>query len=269
MFLEINKSPNVTLTAHPKQLYQRILEWPGLVVNGSRSKGNNHLMEFTKKAFDMSLMDKKLYMAVSAALRQYTLNVLTTKAMAKYLLETIRKHQVAQLGSQIPALPKTILYLTHHDADMNKGDYLTDMILHGLKELLGENAVTDFPKRDPLYKRDKDFNQTSEYFINRQNYYGFGFSWAQTFDDWETTELRNYGRVDNNIETNVYDLIILGSGHRDGYKSILNFWKSICRYYKPYQVALVDGADYHLREKLLKKYAPCVGIIFSREGYIA
>lgn len=269
LFVEINKSPNGTLTAHPKRLYERILNWPGLSLNASRSVTNRHVMEFTNLAFDMSSFDKKLYMAVSAALRQYTLNVLTTKAMAKYVLETIRSHQMTQLGSISTVLPKNILYLTHHDDDMNKGDYLTDMILHGLKKLLGDNAVTDFPKRNPLYKLDKDFNKSSEYYVNRKKLYGFGFSWAQTIDDWDISDLRNYGRIDNNIETNAYDLIILGSGHRDGYRSILNFWKSICHYYKPYQIATIDGADYHLRRKFLNKYSSCVGIIFSREGYNA
>ena len=262
--MEIDQSPNVALAAHPKKLYERILHWPGLVINATRSEINHHLMNITSQSFDMSLLNRKLYMAVSAALRQYTLNVLTTKAMAKYLLETIRKYQMIQLGSQIP-LPKNILYLTHYDKDMNKGDYLTDMMAHGLKELLGDSVVTDFPKRYPLYKSDKDFNKT-EYFVHRETLYGFGFSWGHTIDDWETTDLRNYGKIDSNIESNVYDLIIIGSGHRDGWKSMLNFRESICKYYKPYQIALIDGSDHHLKVNIIKRYSPCVGIIFSREG---
>lgn len=265
LFLDIVNSPKVALSAHPKKLYKQILEWPGLRYNATRSETNRHLMKIDTLEFNLSSFNIKLYMAMNAALRQYTLNVLTTRAMASYLLETIRSYQNQQLGSNQP-IPKNVLYLTHHDADMNKGDYLTDMILHGLIEVLGEKSVTDFPQRDPVYKREKDFNKSSEYFPNRKRLYGFGFSWGQLIDDWEVTDSRNYAKIDSYIENNIYDLIILGSGHRDGYRSILNFWSSICKYYKPYQIAFIDGADYHLRAKTLKKYAPCVGLIFSREG---
>jgi hypothetical protein len=63
-----------------------------------------------------------------------------------------------------------------------------------------------------------------------------------------------------------YDLVILGSGHRDGWASKLHFWDQICKFYSPIEVAYIEGADYHLPVKVVKKYSKCAGHLFSREG---
>ena len=65
-----------------------------------------------------------------------------------------------------------------------------------------------------------------------------------------------------------FDLVILGSGHRDGWASKLHFWDLVCKHYHPLRVGFVDGSDKHLPKKLLERYSPCAGHIFSREGYV-
>ena len=47
--MEIDQSPNVALAAHPKKLYERILHWPGLVINATRSEINHHLRWLAQK----------------------------------------------------------------------------------------------------------------------------------------------------------------------------------------------------------------------------
>lgn len=64
-----------------------------------------------------------MYMAVAASLLQYTRNVFSTKAMAAYVLNTIKKNQ-ADLGKPGPitanGFPQNILYISHSDSDMDK-----------------------------------------------------------------------------------------------------------------------------------------------------
>ena len=139
-----------------------------------------------------------------------------------------------------------------------------------MKQLLGSEAVTDFPRRDGLYKGPNEFNKT-DYLERREKLYGFGFTWGLTIDVVsEATEgtNRNWAEIDEKIESHYYDIVILGSGHRDGWASKLHWWDSVCKFYHPLEVAWVDGSDNHSHKKLIEKYQPCAGQMFSREGYV-
>ena len=69
-------------------------------------------------------------MTIIKALLQYTKSVLSTKAVASYVLETMYTYH-----SKVYS-PKSLLYLTHIEHGTN-GDYMTDLLLHGFKTLLG------------------------------------------------------------------------------------------------------------------------------------
>jgi hypothetical protein len=70
-----------------------LLTQPGLEIVSSRKE--KHVMQFEKMEMNMELLDKELYMATVSALMQYSKNVLSTKAMATYVLDTIVKNQIA------------------------------------------------------------------------------------------------------------------------------------------------------------------------------
>jgi hypothetical protein len=181
---------------------------------------------------------------VQLALLQYARQTMTTTALATYLLRTVREsiqrdfpqllptHDTAadrrgEYPQQQPQTrssrhraaitwPRSILYLTHKNTwDMDKGDYTTDFLLHGLVELFGGlrrgrdghghdhgdggdsirsdsdvasstssyslAGVLDFPSRDGLFKRDAHFNQTT-YFRERAEQYGMGYSFGLHLD---------------------------------------------------------------------------------------
>ena len=80
----------------------------------------------------MSMLNTQLYSVVSAALLHYTHNVLSTTAVAKYILNTMYENSNGLLKSP---LPQSILYVTNDIAAV--GDFLVDLTLHGLKQLLG------------------------------------------------------------------------------------------------------------------------------------
>ena len=86
------------------------------------------------------------YLTINKALVQYTKNVLSTKAVASYVLETMATYSRNGTNQGIKQRISTMFDLTHQDHDMDKGDYMTDFLLHGFKKLLGEEIVVDFPR---------------------------------------------------------------------------------------------------------------------------
>ena len=88
LHLNLRRCPHSAMTAHPKQVFQNILKIPGLSLTYNKqnaSQSNHHLMvRCDLKALPLPVYD----LAVQALLR-YTHNVLTTSAMAAYMLETV------------------------------------------------------------------------------------------------------------------------------------------------------------------------------------
>lgn len=306
LFLDIAQSPSYSLSLHPKKLYTLLLQYPGLVleaVRDSRMTYRLHNLQFTLWDHLNTQItpvsggfDTDFYSAIVLALTQYMQNVLSTKAMARYVLDTMityRQQQTANKPLTEPLtkpsnqtsnnkkLPTKILYLTHEDHDMDKGDYMTDLLLHGLYSLFGTSIaheiVLDIPSRDGLFKPTTTVFTLQEYYTSRKKLYGQGFSWGHRLNVLQsTTKEKAMERlsVAEKIKSHEYDFILLGSGHRDGYASKLYYWSDLLcpndpklRVYHPLEIGIIDGADYHLKQKVIHKYGNCIGHWFSREGY--
>lgn len=269
LFINIKHCPHTSLVNHPKKIYDLLLHYPGLSYaahknSNSRDPILQQVYIFDKLEFDWSRFDHRLYNALAVALGHYTRNVLTTAATAKYFLKICRQNSQGHVKSK----PKRLLYLTHRDPEGDLGDYMVDFLLHGLISVLGRRSVIDFPPRLPIYKTFKYFNET-DYFLARSQLYGKGFSYGFKIDQVVDSVERNFREIENGIIGRKYDMIVLGSGHRDGYQSKLYFWDLVCQHYHPLEVAFVDGGDDHLHKKVLDHYAPCAAHIFSREGYLS
>ena len=160
VYLGIEDCPPHAMKVHPKGLYKLINAWPGLKIDWVRPnywhtnvhiKVNNFYLNMSipldqSKATqsildDGHMFDKELYLTVSAALLQYTRNVFSSTAMAQYFLSTIEK--VVKKPNDGPL---RMLFLTHLDSS-NDIDYTTDTLLHGLRSLLNDTWVVDFPCR--------------------------------------------------------------------------------------------------------------------------
>jgi len=93
-----------------------------------------------------------------------------------------------------------ILYWTVANQDFNliptniRADYLSDLLFHGLRELLGENVI-DYPKKKYLY---------TNFTGNTNEFWGKGFSYIKTLKDIE---------IDRSIDLNKFDLIVLSVHH--------------------------------------------------------
>jgi hypothetical protein len=233
----------------------------------------------------MTIIDRKLYTATTAALLQYCKNVLSTRAIADYvisimlmnpkqvpssfLLNQKRNYNVTAQMMKSEFIPKSILFLTHHNSAMDEGDYQTDFLLHGLINLFGQNAIIDYPPRNLLYKTTSEFTG-EEYHNRRKVMYGKGFSIGLMIDDFQEEKSKNqtmlHDMVIKKIDKKSFDLIIVGSGHRDGRNSILPFWNKICNFYPSNKVAWIEGGDKHIPPAVVRRYSKCADHLFSREG---
>ena len=141
---------------------------------------------------------------------------------------------------------------------MKGPDYMTDLILHCLISLLNDNAVTDYPPRETIFKTLTDFTE-SEYIAHRMRLYGMGFSYSLRLDVLSHTIDRNPEIIKQNIRNHAYEIIILGSGHRT---ESLSYWDLVCKYYNPLEVGFIDGGDKYLSKELITKFHPCAAHFF-------
>ena len=263
LFVNVERCPKSTLAMHPKKLYRLLLKIPGLEVDAQRR--GSQLYKFTKLRMPVRQIDSSFVHAMTSAFLHYTKNVLSTKVLAQYVLSTM---QTLSLGRIQTNVPLSILFLTHDssgdDDDFPKGDYMVDLLLHGFKQLLGHRSVVDYPRRDCLYKRNDHFTAAG-YFSAKTKLYGQGFGYAFKLDELSRTTERTTNQTKKNIERHRYDLVIVGSAHRNNNK--LQHWDLICRHYNRLEVGIIDGGDVPISEKIIEKYAPCASHIFSREGY--
>ncbi len=272
LFHDIEKCPRYALSLHPKQLYSLINQFPGVTVNGVR---DGHMVKYSNTSVDHTKFDEELYLLTQTALLQYTENVLTTSAMANHILDVVSRYR--NNGRVLPF--HNVLYITHQNEELNSGDYVTDLILHGFHEVLGQSRLTEFPYKPCLHKTLDDFNATA-FEKRRQTLYGMGFTFGLSiaelwlppnrstyfFNDTRNADHPVYLDIKENIINHKYDLIVFGSGHRRGH---LPFWDEVCRNYGREEVAWIEGDDAvpeGIFHRQVRNWIYCVGHYFSREG---
>ncbi|CAK9024262.1 Pentatricopeptide repeat-containing protein [Durusdinium trenchii] len=194
-------------------------------------------------------IDQEKYYTLLRRMMTYARHHLTTKAMAKYVLQTVRRYDTATESEF--RCPK-ILFLVGRPAP----DYQRDLILHGLKKLCDE--VVDFPRVDHLYSPNPKIRPDpvhDNWQKRRGQLYGNGFTYAMTLDF-------DLGQVDRDgilakILDHAYDLVIFGSIYRNP-----TFFREVQEAYAPKDIVFIDGEDLHLRDPAKLARA---GWLFRRE----
>jgi hypothetical protein len=217
-FPEIDSCPERTLTLLPKdlimegnKLYERI-----------KTKNMNEI--------EYDIMEE--YVRLASKCLAYTKDNLTTKEIAKYILEKTNHQNV-----------KRILYLTN---DIYP-DYLRCLTLHGFKSLYGSQCH-DYPKIPHIYKGD-----------DYKNYYGKGFTYTNLLEHSTHNEMLEQ-TIEEDIRNRYYDIVIYGSYHRG-----MLYYDLISQYYKPNEIILLCGEDIHDCE--YKKLTDKGHYVFVRELY--
>ena len=67
----------------------------------------------------------------------------------------------------------SVLYLSHQNPDLDSGDYVCDLTLVGLLQLLGAHRVVEFPLRRAIHKTLQDFHLSDAQRL-RDTLYGKG-----------------------------------------------------------------------------------------------
>jgi len=167
-----------------------------------------------KKINEISEEEINEYDILKKNLLEYTKKFLTNDKIAEYILEKTNFENVSK-----------ILYLS---GDTNP-DYLRCLTLHGFKLLFGRNCH-DYPKVSHIYKSDN---------INYEGLYGKGITYANLLDPVSHNDKLD-NTINENIQNKYYDIIIYGSYHRG-----MPYYDLICEIYKPYEIILLCGEDFH------------------------
>jgi hypothetical protein len=195
-FPDLDKCPPNTMALLPKSLLQKGNQLYAKMKN--HKDGSSNLIEYESLA--NSILD-------------YTRAHLTTKEMARYILEKSNHTHV-----------KRVLYLSGDTGP----DYLRCLTLHGFKELFG-TSCHDYPKIPHIYKGNIDYKKL----------YGKGMTYTNLLDSdlhyeaYDTT-------LQNDIAMKHYDAIVYGNYHRG-----MPFYDIISRVYSPSQIILLCGEDIH------------------------
>lgn len=160
---------------------------------------------------DHTKFNKKRYFEILHELLEHTKKYLTTKNMARYILNAINYSG-----------KKNILFLSKEISP----DYLRECTLIGFKELLGDRII-DIPKIDFLY---------TNYGGDIMRLYGKGISYTKILDD-SPIDRNN---VELRIKNKEFDLVIYGSAHRG-----LLFHDIVSQIYDPTEIIYICGEDTH------------------------
>ena len=204
-FIDIDKCPPNTLYLFPKDLiikgnclYEKMKEYTFDEIENSNNS-TEFISEYNKLINELIL---------------YTINHLTTKKMATYILNKVIE----------PKNISKILYLSGNTSP----DYLRCLTLHGFKELYGTNCH-DFPKISHIYKSCNNY----------KNLYGNGITYTNLLDDSLHDDKLDKTIIED-IQNNKYDIIIYGSYHRG-----MPFYDIVINSNYKTNVILLCGEDIH------------------------
>ena len=102
-------------------------------------------------------------------------------------------------------------------------DYLSDSMLHGLRQLYG-SSVVDFPKKDCMYK---------SYSMDKK-VYGNGFTLYRTMDDIDVDRTS----IEERLKNNYFDLVVISDIQRQHY-----IYNKYLEYLTPKNTIILDGED--------------------------
>jgi len=160
-------------------------------------------------------------------LLDYTRKHLTTRAMAQYIFDTVGVSN-----------PKKVAFLSGDPWS----DYLRDLTLIGMKEILGTNCVAEI---------DVPFLYT-DWIGDANHLWGKGFSYTRVLPP----SSRSVLNLDELLHGD-FDLIVYGSIHRG-----MPYWETVKHVYRPEQIVCLCGEDIGVGPH----YQPCTIPIFDSMG---
>lgn len=203
-FKNLHKAPRTVLSLLPKALIEEGMRIPG--VNATH--------------IDHSTFDYAAYYSVACRILDYTRQYLSTKSIARHILEVMGKsnarHVLLLSGKQKTA----------------EADYMRDMLVHGMRDLLGDGAV-DVPAYEFMYEYPNGIPPQK---LMKDTLYGKGFSYAHRLPYIEI----NRDNLTTRIAAREFDVIIYGCTQNS-----LPYLDAVLAHYDPSSIAIVNGEDWH------------------------
>ena len=139
-----------------------------------------------------------------------------------------------------------ILYLTNHQPLTDQfNDYMSDLLLHGLREKFGTDVI-DFPGSWYLYKDESKKRE-----LKKENLWGKGFTISNILDNYDSIDRDD---LQSKIKSKYFDLIIYSSIRRSK-----PFLDEVVKYDNKY--LFIDGEDDQSIDNEISK----LGLYFKRE----
>jgi hypothetical protein len=189
-----------------------MINWPRAI--------NRAAMEYLDGNVSSETLNSLKVRDYTQQLLDYTRRELTTKAVARYFLDTVSRLLVKPVRS--------VLFLNFHC----KIDYLRCMLVHGCKEVLGGDCH-EYPQLPHLYT---DFKMPK----NIYELYGGGMSVSRLFDRAGHREDSRDATVLEDIAAHRYDIVVYGHGHSER-----PLWAEVSAAYKTQEIVLMCGLDFH------------------------
>mmetsp|Transcript_17263 Transcript_17263/g.39784 ORF Transcript_17263/g.39784 Transcript_17263/m.39784 type:complete len:650 (+) Transcript_17263:88-2037(+) len=221
LFLGIEAAPRGSLGLLPRKMLQEALALPGLEMC---SLGDGSV------GLDNSTFDEDAYISLAYRLLDFTKRHLTTAAIARYVLDTVRRH-----GG--PERPSSVLVLSANGGE----DYVRDMLVHGIRSL-GLRVVDTLRPRH-IYESNVTRREELGLYGNGFTYSG----WLPLEDSGSPPEVGHEVGPEAEavslleaIRTRAFDLVVFGSVHRG-----LPFLRTVTTAYKKEEIIFIDGEDEH------------------------
>jgi hypothetical protein len=200
-FTDLDSAPQTVMSLLPKSLIRK-----AMVVHGVK-----------KAHIDHAVFDYDAYYSVACQALEYTRKFLTTKAIARYVLETMGK----------PHAQRVLILSNKHEPD-----YMRDMLVHGMRDLLGGGAI-DIPAFDFMYEYHAGVPPLE---LKKGELYGQGFSYAHKLPRIEVDR----DNIPARIAAREFDAIIYGCTDGD-----LPHLQDALSHYDASSIAIVNGEDWH------------------------
>lgn len=209
-FVDLDNCPTNTMAFLPKDLIREAMNLEGVShLKINHTKVNLESTPYLK--IDHSKFNRSKYYELLNKLLIYTREHLTTRSMAEYLLNTLNYSGTGK-----------ILFLS----GSTWPDYLRDLTLIGLKEIL-KDKVVDSMKISQIYK---GFTGSLPF--------GSTFTYTQIVDDLPVDR----GNIEQRIMNREFELIIYGAAHAvRGFP----YHDLVRKVYRPEEIAYLCGEDLH------------------------
>jgi len=216
-FINLGKCPSKILHNYPKVLILNAVRLAGLP-----SIKNVTELEGTDLKIDFSVFDQDQYNILLSTLLGYTRKNLTTKALAKYVLETCK----------LPLEGRYLFLRACHPKTRKKPDYQRDLLIHGLHSIGAK--IYCLPKIEYLYDTFPEERAAQ--------LYGKGFTYARKLKD--PNHNVSLQHVEEKITRSDFDGIIYTTQSNASINIRKSpFFRLIQSHYSPGKIIFIDGRD--------------------------